>query len=102
MANPSIEPLSHLDGNKPKLTKLRFRALSRYRRLLSHYLRPEWPRMVLLAAILAATISVQIVAPLVASRFIDRAIAGADLRDLISLAILTMGLALVGQGVAVA
>jgi ABC-type multidrug transport system fused ATPase/permease subunit len=79
-----------------------FRALSRYWRLLSHYLQPQWPRMVLLAVILGATIWVQVVTPLVASRFIDRAIAGGAMRDLVLLALLTMGLALVGQGAAVA
>ena len=58
--------------------------------------------MCLLAVILCGTIAVQVVAPLVASRFIDRATAGGAMRDLIFLALLTMGLALVGQGVAVA
>ena len=58
--------------------------------------------MVLLAAILCATICVQVVMPLVASSFIDQATSGGALRDLIVLALLTMGLALVGQGVALA
>ncbi len=55
--------------------------------------------MVLLAAVLCATICVQVVMPLVASRFIDQATSGGPLRDLIVLALLTIGLALVGQGV---
>lgn len=80
----------------------RFQVLNRYSRLLSRYLRPEWPRMGLLAVILCGTIGVQVVSPLVASRFIDQATSGGALRDLIFLALLTMGLALVGQGVAVA
>jgi ATP-binding cassette subfamily B protein len=79
-----------------------FRSLNRYWRLLSHYLRPQWPRMVLLALILGGTIGVQVVTPLVASRFIDQATSGGALRDLIFLALLTMVLALAGQGVAVA
>jgi len=58
--------------------------------------------MVLLAVILCGTIGLRVVAPLVASRFIDRAISGAALRDLITLALLTMILALAGQGGAVA
>ena len=58
--------------------------------------------MALLALILCATISVQVVTPLVASRFIDQATSGAPMRDLTILALLTMGLAIVGQGVAVA
>ncbi len=79
-----------------------FQALSRYWQLLAHYLRLQWLRMGLLAAILGGTICVQVVTPLVASRFIDRATSGGDLRELIVLALLAMGLALVGQGLAVA
>jgi ABC-type multidrug transport system fused ATPase/permease subunit len=58
--------------------------------------------MSLLAVILCGAIAVQVAAPLVASRFIDRATSGGALRSLIFLALLTMGLALVGQGMAVA
>lgn len=79
-----------------------FRALRRFWRLLAHYLRPQWPRMTLLAVILGCTISLQVVTPLVASRFIDQATTGGALRTLIVLALLTMALALVGQGVAIA
>jgi len=79
-----------------------FQSLKRYWRLLAHYLRPEWLRMSLLALILSGTIGVQVVTPLVASRFIDDATSGGALRGLIFLALLTMGLALVGQGAAVA
>src|SRR5579875_1039795 len=80
----------------------RFQALNRYWRLLARYLRPYWPWMGLLAAILCATIGVRVAAPLVASRFIDRATSGGAPHDLMVLALLTMGLALLGQGVAVA
>jgi len=58
--------------------------------------------MGLLAVILCGAIGVQVVMPLVASHFIDQATSGGALRDLIFLALLTMGLALAGQGVAVA
>ncbi|MEO7019158.1 MAG: ABC transporter ATP-binding protein [Ktedonobacteraceae bacterium] len=78
-----------------------FQALNRYWRLLVHYLRPQWLRMVFLAVILGGTICVQVVTPLVASHFIDQATSGGDQRDLIVLALLTIGLALVGQGLAV-
>ena len=80
----------------------RFQALTRYWRLLAHYLRPQWPWMVLLAVILCGAIGVQVVTPLLASRFIDQATSGGALRGLIVLALLTMVLALVGQGLAVA
>jgi ABC-type multidrug transport system fused ATPase/permease subunit len=76
--------------------------LSRYWRLLARYLRPQRTRMSLLAAILCGTIAVQVVTPLVASHFIDRATTGGALGELIFLALLTMGLALAGQGMAVA
>ena len=79
-----------------------FQALRRYWRTLALYLRPQWPRMVLLTGILFGTIGVRIVAPLVASRFIDQATAGGTLRTLVSLALLTMLLALLGQGMVVA
>src|SRR5258706_12208524 len=62
-----------------------FQALNRNFRLLAHYLLPQWLRMGLLAVILCGTIFVQLVTPLVASRLIDQATAGADLRDLIVL-----------------
>ncbi|MCA1695579.1 MAG: ABC transporter ATP-binding protein/permease [Actinobacteria bacterium] len=79
-----------------------FQALNRYWRLLARYLRPLGPQMGLLAAILCGAIGVQLVTPLVASHFIDQATSGGALRDLIFLALLTMGLALAGQGMAVA
>ncbi|GLV53409.1 helicase [Dictyobacter sp. S3.2.2.5] len=79
-----------------------FQTLNRYRRLLIRYLGPRWPWMVLLTIILCATIAVQVATPLVTSYFIDQAISDGDLNKLILLALLTMGLALVGQGLAVA
>jgi ATP-binding cassette subfamily B protein len=76
--------------------------LNRYWRLLARYLGPQWPWMGLLAVILGGTIGVQVATPLVASSFIDQAISGGALHDLIVLALLTMALALAGQGLAVA
>jgi len=78
---------------------VRFR---RYWRLLVRYLRPHWLRMGLLAVILCSTICVQVATPLLASRFIDQATTGGDMAGLIILALLTIGLALGGQGLAVA
>jgi ABC-type multidrug transport system fused ATPase/permease subunit len=101
MAIVNIGFLAHAASAKTSLTKS-VQALSRYWRLLARYLRPQWPRMVLLAVILGGAIAVQVVTPLVASRFIDQATSGGAMRDLISLALLTMGLALAGQGMAVA
>src|ERR687894_530264 len=87
---------------RDRLTPRSFHTLSRYWRLLARYLRPQRPRMGLLAAILCGTIAVQVATPLLASRFIDQATTGAPVRELIVLALLTMCLALVAQGMAVA
>jgi ATP-binding cassette subfamily B protein len=77
-------------------------ALNRYLRLLAHYLRQEWPSMGLLTVILGGAIAVQVVTLLVASLFINQATAGGSLHDLMILALLTVGLALAGQCLAVA
>ena len=79
-----------------------FRTIRRYWRLLAHYLRPHRSRVLFLASILVLTIAAQIVTPLVAGRFIDRAIEGAAMRELAWLATLTILLALLTQGVAIA
>ncbi|HEX3723971.1 MAG TPA: ABC transporter ATP-binding protein [Nitrolancea sp.] len=76
-------------------------SLRRYWRLLAHYLRPEWPRMAALLLVLGGSIAAQVLAPLVASRFIDQATAGRPLRELIFLSLLAMGIGLFGQLLAV-
>jgi ATP-binding cassette, subfamily B, bacterial len=70
--------------------------------LLVRYLRPYRWQMLLLAGILAATIATQLATPLVASRFIDAATGGGTMETLVGLALLTMVLALLGQGIAIA
>ncbi|HEU4322626.1 MAG TPA: ABC transporter ATP-binding protein [Roseiflexaceae bacterium] len=79
-----------------------FHTLKRYWRLLARYLRPEWPRVAVLALALCGAITVQVAAPLAASRFIDRAVASGPAGELIALALLTAGLALAAQALAVA
>ena len=76
--------------------------LNRYRRLLNRHLRPEWPRLCVLAAILCGSIAVQVVTPILASRFVDRASSSGPQRALALLALLSIGLAVVGQGAAIA
>jgi ATP-binding cassette, subfamily B, bacterial len=88
-----------LSERKNRLIHGQFR---RYWRLLAHYLRSQWLWMGLLAVILIGTICIQVLTPLVASHFIDLATSGGNVRDLILLALLSMGLALMGQGLAVA
>jgi ABC-type multidrug transport system fused ATPase/permease subunit len=58
--------------------------------------------MALLGLILLGTIAIQVATPLVAGRFIDRAIDGDAMRTLTVLAIATMVLAVVGQAIRVA
>ncbi len=70
--------------------------------LLVRYLRPYRLQVLALAGILAVTIAVQLATPLIAARFIDRAIGGAISGSLITLALLTVALAIVGQGIAIA
>src|SRR5262249_60224990 len=71
-------------------------------RFLAGYLGLDWPRLCLLVGSLCSTLAVQVGGPLVASRFIDLATTGGALGELTFLALLTMGLALAGQGMAVA
>jgi ATP-binding cassette subfamily B protein len=70
--------------------------------LLVRYLQPYRWQMLLLAGILAATIATQLATPLVASRFIDAAIGDGAMETVLALALLTMVLALLGQGIAIA
>ncbi len=79
-----------------------FQTPRRYWRLLARYLRPQWPRMVLLAVLLGGAIGARVISPLLASRFIDLATSGGAPGDLAALALLTMALAVAGQGLAVA
>lgn len=71
-------------------------------RLLVRYLAPYRWQVLLLGAILAATLSVQLATPLVASRFLDAAVGSASPDALLALAALTMLLAVIGQVIAVA
>ncbi len=81
---------------------MKFVQFRRYWGLLARYLRPHRLRMGLLAGILCSTICVQVITPLVASRFIDSATSGGDMGGLVMLALLTIVLAFGGQGFAVA
>lgn len=71
-------------------------------RLLVRYLQPLRWQIVILAAILAATIAMQLATPFVASLFIDQATTGAGMDVLIRLALITIVLAMLAQAVAVA
>jgi ATP-binding cassette, subfamily B, bacterial len=70
--------------------------------LLRSYLAPHWRRVLLVAVLLLCSIGLQLASPLVVRHFIDAALAGADLRTLISAALLYGAIALLQQSVAVA
>ena len=72
-----------------------------YFRLFSSYLRPHRPRAVVLAAILLATIALQLVNPQLIKQFIDGATGGEPASELIPIAIAFMIVAVVHQGLAV-
>ncbi len=69
-------------------------------RLLARYLRPHRFQVLVLGAVLAGTIAVQLATPLAAARFLDEATSGGAFRTLLGVALLTMVLAVLGQGLA--
>lgn len=72
------------------------------RSLLSMYLRPQWPRAVLLGVLLFAGIGLQLANPQIARSFIDQAQAGAPFERLIRTAAVFLVVALVMQVAVVA
>jgi ATP-binding cassette subfamily B protein len=72
-----------------------------YWNLLVDYLRPYWPRVVLLGVLLFTGIAFQLINPQIVRAFIDRAIEGADQPDLIRLALLFAVLAVGHQALSV-
>jgi ATP-binding cassette, subfamily B, bacterial len=72
------------------------------RALLATYLRPEWPRVVLLGALLFAGIGLQLANPQIARTFIDHAQAGEPFQRLVWIAVVFLGVALLTQAATVA
>ena len=66
------------------------------------YLRPQWPRVLLLAVLLFTGIGLQLANPQIIRRFIDTAQAGGSLRTLWLTAALFVGVALLQQIISVA
>jgi ATP-binding cassette subfamily B protein len=62
--------------------------------LLQSYLKPHWPRMLLLALLLLGTIGLQIASPQILRQFIDAAGAGNSLQNLTRIALLFLAVAL--------
>ena len=77
-------------------------SLQHYRRLLLRYLRPQRRRVLLLVGLLLASLTVELVNPLILRAFIDQARAGVPLDSLLGLAGVFLGVALATQVVTVA
>ncbi|WP_438434658.1 ABC transporter ATP-binding protein [Gorillibacterium sp. sgz500922] len=71
--------------------------MSRYAGLLYGYLKPQWKRVVVLYALLAASIAMQLVNPQIVRYFIDSAQSGAGMRDLYRAGALFIGVSLLYQ-----
>jgi ABC-type multidrug transport system fused ATPase/permease subunit len=71
--------------------------LKAYWTLLSTYLRPQWPRVVLLALLLLANVGLQLVNPQIIRVFIDAAREGAAIQRLTQAALVYLGVAALVQ-----
>ncbi len=75
--------------------------VSRYRSLLSAYLRPQSKRVAALGVLLVSTLVLELANPWILREFIDRAMLGAPLSSLTVLALIFLGVALATQLVSV-
>jgi ATP-binding cassette, subfamily B, bacterial len=76
-------------------------AARRYWRLLAQYLRPQRPRVILLAALLLGNIALELLNPQIVRYFLDTAFAGGALETLTWAAAGYLGVALLRQAIAV-
>ena len=65
--------------------------------LLESYLRPQWPRVLLLSVLLIAFIALQLISPQITRRFIDIAVEGGSLAAMRNAALIFIGLAFLTQ-----
>jgi ABC-type multidrug transport system fused ATPase/permease subunit len=72
-----------------------------YRSLLVTYLRPQRPRVILLAVLLLGSIGLQLANPQLLRYFIDTAQAGGEMTALVEAALLFIGVALLNQAISV-
>ncbi len=71
-------------------------------RLLATYLRPQWPRVLVLGLLLVTTVGLRLVSPQILRAFIDEATAGAPVQALVWIALIFLGAALALQIASVA
>ena len=72
-------------------------SIAQYWSLLATYLRPQWPRALLLAVLISGNIALRLVNPQIMRTFIDSAVTGGAIRGLIRTAIAFFGIALTVQ-----
>lgn len=72
-------------------------SLVQYRRLLFAYLAPQWPRVVLLAALLLSTIAAQVVNPQILRYVLDTATAGRAMPALTVAALIFLSVGILSQ-----
>jgi ATP-binding cassette subfamily B protein len=72
-------------------------ALREHAKFLVTYLRPQWPRVALLAVVLFGGIGLQLLGPQVLARFIDMARGGAAIGELLRIAAVFLAVACAGQ-----
>ncbi len=72
-----------------------------YRDVLVTYLKPQWPRVLLMAALLLSSIGFQLINPQLLRLFIDSATSKGSLQPLYFAALLFVGLALANQAIVV-
>ena len=77
-------------------------SLKRYGDLLITYLKPQWPKMLIMTILLLCSIGLQLINPQIMRAFIDDAQSGQPLQILLKSALWFIGVALVTQAVSVA
>ncbi|GHO87930.1 ABC transporter ATP-binding protein [Dictyobacter formicarum] len=77
-------------------------SLDTYRRLLLTYLKPQWPRVLVLILLLAGTISISLINPQILRAFVDGAGSQSALSNLIVIALFFLILSVLRQVIAIA
>ncbi len=71
--------------------------IKQYQELLADYLKPQWPRVILLSLLLLGGIGAQTFNPQMMRYFIDAAVTGSPLGKLVIAAFIFMGVAILHQ-----
>lgn len=92
-----MEPSSTTSETSQRLGRSGSIPLRRYASLLTRYLRPQWPRALLMAALLLSGTALQLLVPQILRFFIDTAAAGGELSSLLRAGGLFLAVALAHQ-----